>query len=417
MTTNAETATPELSVLIVNYNSWGFCIDALESFVEFAPTRRDGSPMPFEVIVVDNDSPQRDEVKEAQLRGLLERINGRLIMHDANPGYGGGMNLAYENCVGDTILVSNPDVRFTAGCVDRMLRYLEEHDDVGQVGPEVFVDLGVSCRLPPNNVPDMVDLIATTFVAVSPKHVERYSRQRTEFALSAWINEESVDLPQISGCCFAMKRKVIEKLGVLFDTRYPLYYEDTDLSVRVAKAGLRLVQVKDSRLIHLYDRCAQTVHEESMRRYWVSRRAFYRKWYGPFGGWMFDFSRWLLDTKWMHRLGRRAPQPEMQDLPVSLDAPTIQLPRKMKRFLVEVSMDPRFYLAAGTFGEGDSWTPSASLLDCFGPATYFFRICDLDNGKAEPVGVYRYCRSVAETAPESTAVEEVGKSEPAQGKV
>ena len=413
MITPVETA-PELSLLIVNYNSWNFCIAALESFAEHAPTRRDGTPMPFEVVVVDNDSPQRDATLEARLRGVLERMNGRLIMHDANPGYGGGMNLAYENCSGRFVIVSNPDVRFSPGCIDRMVRYLEDHDDAGQVGPEIYVDLGFTCRLPPNNVPTIGDLIATTLVAVSPKYVGRYSLQRTQFALRAWLNEDSVELDQISGCCFAMRRDVIEKVG-LFDTRFPLYYEDTDLSVRVRKAGYRLVQIKDSRLVHLYDRSAQTVYEESMRRYWVSRRFFYRKWRGPVGGWLFDFSRWLLDTKWMHRLGRRSPHAHIHELPASKDAPTIQLPRKMERFLIEVSMDPRFYLAAGSFGEGDTWTPPKSLLECFGPSTYYFRICDLDGGKAEQVGIYRYPRTPPDSSPAESPPDPVDESAPAPG--
>ena len=102
----------ELSVLIVNYNSWRVCLGALRSLRANAPRRADGSAMPFEVIVVDNCSPQRDAEAEAQLRELLDFMQGRLIMHDENGGYGKGMNLAYRLCRGDCVLISNPDVRF-----------------------------------------------------------------------------------------------------------------------------------------------------------------------------------------------------------------------------------------------------------------------------------------------------------------
>jgi len=405
----------EFSALFVNYNSWRFCVRALESLLEHPPTRADGSAMEFEVVVVDNDSPQRDEENEARLRELLERMHGKLILHDENGGYAKGMNLAYEHASGRYVLVSNPDVTFTAGCISGLLRHLEAHDDVGAVAPQLYVDRGLTCRLPPNILPTIGDLIGTTRVAVSPGYVARYSKKRTVDAMRIWGAVDPVDLPQLSGCCFIMERGVIERIG-LFDPQFPLYYEDTDLTMRIFKAGLRVVEVPACKLVHFYDRSGQTNHEEAMRRYWISRRTFYRKWHGPFGGWLFDFTRWLLDTKWMHRLGKRAPQPNLIELPSSFDAPTVPLPRTMDRFLVEVSMDPRFYLAAGTFGEGDTWRVPETLLECFGPITYYFRICDLGGDQPEEVGIYKYQRTDPEhRLRRATAAAE--PSEPAKDKV
>lgn len=381
----------QLSILIVNYNSWRFCVRALESLESSLPWVVDGQPLEFEIVVVDNASPQRDAVHEQQLSELLGRMNGRLIMHDENGGYAKGMNLAFEHCSGGYVLVSNPDVSFTPGCVEGMINYLDAHPDVGVAAPEIYVDRGLTCRLPPNILPTIGDLWATTLVAVSPNFVKRYSAQRTAKALAVWTATEAVDLEQISGCCFVMKRSTIDQIG-FFDPRFPLYYEDTDLSMRLRGAGLRMVEVTGNKLVHFYDRSGQTNHEEAMRRYWISRRTFYRKWYGPGGSWFFDFTRWLLDTKWMHKLGARLPQPDVQELKSAFEAPTIQLPRNMSKFLVEVSMDPRFYLAAASFGSGDTWTPPQTLLECFGPTTYYFRIVDFDGGGVEQVGIYRYTR-------------------------
>ena len=52
---------PELSVLIVNYNTWRDCAHAVQSLRRNPPRRRDGSAMPFEVLVVDNKSPRRSQ--------------------------------------------------------------------------------------------------------------------------------------------------------------------------------------------------------------------------------------------------------------------------------------------------------------------------------------------------------------------
>ena len=115
----------ELSVLIVNYNTWRECVIALRTLRLHGPTRPDGSPMPYECIVVDNNSPHRPPegiaAVEAELRQIVEQQGdpqaGRLILHGENGGYSKGMNLALQHSRGRWILVSNPDLveRFANG--------------------------------------------------------------------------------------------------------------------------------------------------------------------------------------------------------------------------------------------------------------------------------------------------------------
>ena len=109
----------ELSVLIVNYNSWKECAQAIASLRSHGPTRPDGSPMPFECVVVDNASPQQPprqiERVERELQLLCEEQGderaGVLVRHHENGGYSKGMNLAFERSRGRQILVSNPEPR------------------------------------------------------------------------------------------------------------------------------------------------------------------------------------------------------------------------------------------------------------------------------------------------------------------
>ena len=246
MTANADPhpaggATPALSLLIVNYNSWRVCVDAVESFLAHAPTTADGAPLPAEIVVVDNASPVRDAAAEAELERLLARGHGRLIRHDENGGYAKGMNLALEHARGDWILVSNPDVLFLPGTVDGLLRLMERDPTVGTAAPEGYLDHGLQCRLPPNILPTLADLWGTTMVPLRRASMARYSRRRTAEALRVWEAEGTVDLAMLSGCLFLMRRSDIERIG-FFDPRFPLYYEDTDLSVRIRRAGLRIVQ-------------------------------------------------------------------------------------------------------------------------------------------------------------------------------
>lgn len=393
----------ELSVLLVNYNSWRILVGALRSLRAHPATRADGSPMPTEVIVVDNCSPQRDPDAEREVEAELAAMDGRLIRHHENGGYSKGMNLAYAQSRGAWVVISNPDVLFGAHCLDRLLRYAEGHPDCGAAAPEGFWDEYHEARLPPNVLPTIPDLLALTLAAVSPRAVRRYSRTRTRDAVRVWTATGSVDLPMLSGCCFLMRREVIERLALRpgagpFDERFPLYFEDTDLSLRIRKLGLRIVQVHGSALVHFYNRSGQTDHSLAMQRYWESRRLYYRKWYGPFGGWLYRATRWFLGTKWAQRRGRIPPHPAIHDLGTSTERPVIELPPGTRRFLVEIALDPHFYLAAGVLGEGTRWTPGDTLFGNFGPATFFFRVVDLSDARQRQLGVYRYVRRYPEPA-------------------
>ena len=73
-TTAAPAGGPELSVLIVNYNTWLECAGAVRSLMENPPTRPDGSPMRYECIVVDNLSPRRPEPQIQKLRDALAAL-------------------------------------------------------------------------------------------------------------------------------------------------------------------------------------------------------------------------------------------------------------------------------------------------------------------------------------------------------
>ena len=383
-----------LSVLFVNYNSWQVLVEALRSLLRHAPKAPDGTPLAYEVIVVDNASPIRDDAAEAEIRKLLAAVGpeaGHLILHDQNGGYASGMNLAYAKSSGHYVLVSNPDVEFNETSIEPLIAYLEAHPECGVAAPEGFWDDGFECRLPPNILPTRADLWRLTLAGLSPRRTRAYSRRRTADALRVWEADAHVDLDMVSGCCFLMTRPFIEQIG-LFDEQFPLYYEDTDLSMRVRQAGKRIVQVHPARIVHLYNRSGQTDHSEAMARYWTSRRRYYRKWYGRLGARFYDATRKILTSRFGEKRGRLPPQPRVHDLGSSNDPPVVRMPQGACRYLIEISLDPHFYLCAGVLGEGESWTPGPRLFANFGPAVYFFRVVDRGSKALHELGVFRYER-------------------------
>jgi GT2 family glycosyltransferase len=388
---------PELSVLIVNYNSWKVCAKAIASLRACPPTRPDGSPMPFECVVVDNQSPQRPRDDVAAVEHQLAELRrdqrdpaaGKLIWHGENGGYSKGMNLALQHGRGRWILVSNPDVVFTSGLIDALLRHLESDPGAGCAVPKGYLDPSFGCHLPPNTLPTLLDVVMTMLGEFSRRLSVWYARHLTRSWVRIWSAERPLPLPMMSGCLFLVERAFFERIG-RFDERFPLYYEDTDLSLRIRKAGRHIVQVPGARLIHLVNRSGMSDVAITEKRHDVSRGLYYRKWYGAPGTWMLKLSRWVLSRRRLQSWRKSPPFGRVVDLGEGVERPAIQLPHRCERFLLLASLDARGYLAAGTFGSGDRWTPTDEVWENLPSASYYFEVYDLTGGGFVSLGKWRY---------------------------
>ncbi|MBL8723247.1 MAG: glycosyltransferase family 2 protein [Planctomycetes bacterium] len=390
-------ARAELSVLIVNYMTWRECQAALRTLREHGPTRPDGSPMPYEVVVVDNLSPNRNPEGIAMLEAELAAIRvqqgdpsaGQLILHTENGGYSKGMNLALAHSRGRWILVSNPDLVFTPGLIPKLQRHLENDPKAGIVVPKGFWDPSFMGRLPPNTLPTLFDVLVTTFGEFSRSLSRWYQHRLCRQWLRIWQAERPLALPMMSGCLFLVDREFFERIG-RFDERYPLYYEDSDLSRTIVGAGRTIAQVPDAQLVHFVNRSGMADPETMWRRHDQSRQIYFRKWYGWRGALVLRVCHWLLHSKLLRRLRKAPPHGPMQDLGASHEPPVIVLPRRCERFLLLMSLDCRFYLSGGMFGSGDRWTPSAEMFRNFGYTTFFYLAFDLTDGRFEELGRWRY---------------------------
>lgn len=94
-----------LSVVIVTYNSLGDIFECLDSVFGFSDIPHDE----LEVIVVENNSPQGDEM----ISGITCRYGDKVVTvrNDRNGGYGQGNNVGIRMAHAPVILVMNPDVR------------------------------------------------------------------------------------------------------------------------------------------------------------------------------------------------------------------------------------------------------------------------------------------------------------------
>jgi len=180
-----------------------------------------------DVILVDNGCTT-DDVE------VLERLPGVTVVRPGeNLGFAGGCNVGAAAAAGDYIALVNGDAIVEPTALARLV------DEAAR--PDVGV-AGASIRLA--DAPRLINS------AGNPVHVLGLS----------WAGRlgepeegtEPVDVAVASGACMVIRRALWERLGG-FDTEYFAYHEDTELSIRVWRGGLRVVYVPDAVAVHRYE--------------------------------------------------------------------------------------------------------------------------------------------------------------------
>ena len=225
---------PRLTVSIVSYNTRELlraCLRSLEA-------RRDEATM--EIFVVDNGS--RDG-SVAMVRDEFPDVI--LVETGANLGYGRANNRALERARGEFFWILNSDTEITAGSVARMLQYLDDNPDCGAVASRLILPDGstqASCARDPN----LLDYLwEQTYLSRLPV-VGRFCGGYT---YGGDFYQTTQAVAQAAGASIVARTAVLRTLRG-FDERYFMYFEDTDLCVRLRRAGWQLVYLHDAPITH-----------------------------------------------------------------------------------------------------------------------------------------------------------------------
>ncbi len=234
----------DVSVLIVNYGSAEVVGEAIASV--FAQTG-----LSLEVIVVDNRSPDHS-------LDLLRRLDGiELIESDTNLGFGRANNLAFTRARGRVLHLLNPDARLgDAGALRLALDHLDAHPECGLLGTRLLN-------------PDGSDQWRPRL---------RYPGQR--FAPPGFDAELPGEIAWVIGASLVVRREVFQAIGG-FDPDYFLYAEETDLCLRVRRAGHTIRFAEEVRVFH-HDGWSERAapRQEVWRRKQDGLLLFYEKAYG-----------------------------------------------------------------------------------------------------------------------------------------
>jgi GT2 family glycosyltransferase len=198
----------------------------------------------FEVIVVDN-SGQR---LARQAGGTLPRA--RVIENAANAGFGAAVNQGIRESVSPFIVTLNDDAIMHPDCLDAMLRAAEARYEIGMCAPQI--------RFAGEDLIDSAGMLLCRDGSSKQRgHGERPSD---------YCRARQVLLP--SGCAALYRRDMLDEIG-LFDERFFLYCEDTDLGLRARWKLWECVYVPEAVVEHRYSQSSGRA--SALKAYYVER--------------------------------------------------------------------------------------------------------------------------------------------------
>jgi hypothetical protein len=251
----------ELSIVIVAWNVRDLVLDCLASIEDSRLRLR------YEVILVDNGSA---DGTVAAVRRQFPRT--RLIALPCNVGFGAGNNHGLRSMRGRHAVLLNSDTIVLPGGLERCVRYLDLHPEVGVVGPQLL-NPDRSKQNCIHNSPTLVsELLSQSLLRrLCPR---RYPSKRIEYA-------GPIEVEAVLGACLFVRREVVQQVG-LIDEEYFFFLEETDWCHRIRARGWRVVHLPGAHVIHLYGESTKKKLPLRTRiEYYRSRYTFFRKNYGP----------------------------------------------------------------------------------------------------------------------------------------
>lgn len=216
-----ETSTsPLVSIVLILYNRAELTLRCLRSIVNWAD-------IPYEVIVVDNDSHDDTSEMLGHVRGL------QVIRNDRNLHFLRAANQGARAARGKYLLFLNNDSEIQVGALSSAAGVLERNPDVGAVGGKIILNNGVLQEAGSY-------LLQNGFSA-------QFGRGQSPFA-SEFMHRR--DVPYCSGAFLMTPRRLFLDSGA-FDTAFlPAYFEDVDYCLRLWQKGLRVVYNPGSIILH-----------------------------------------------------------------------------------------------------------------------------------------------------------------------
>ena len=223
----------DVSIILVNYNTKELTSACINSIYQHT------SGIDFEVILVDNASKDGSKEVFSNMPGI------RYIYNDANLGFGAANNVGARVATGKYLFILNSDTLLLDNSIKKIYDYMEAHTEYAYCGVNLVngehKNVAVGGQFP---------TLASEFYAIGfYKMCRKYHKKHIAICQTADDIEDNT-LDYIIGADIFIRTEAFRQTGG-FDESFFMYYEETDLCKRLAKAGHKPAFLPDITIVHL----------------------------------------------------------------------------------------------------------------------------------------------------------------------
>lgn len=255
-----------MAVLIINWNTRGLLAECLDAVV--------AAGLRVQTVVVDNAS------SDGSAGMVRERFPGTLLIaNDENVGFVRGNNQAYAACDPRAryILLLNSDAAPKSGALRALVDWMDAHPAAGACGPLTLNSDG-SLQATWSRFP-------TVSSEIRGAQDRRFlgSRRPPPLAASSLAALPPQATDWVGGSCLLVRRAAVDRDlgGVLLDTAFQMYSEETDLCFRLKCAGWAVYFVPQAAVVHHGGQSSRQMPLRTLVLMYRSKVLFFQRHYGP----------------------------------------------------------------------------------------------------------------------------------------
>ena len=225
----------DISIIILNYKSKGLALNCVKSIKE-----ADFGNLKYEIILVDNNSGDSiGEILSWQYPDI------KFIQNKMNSGMGAGNNIGIKKAQGKYIVAMNPDTLAFHNTFKKLYGYMEANSEVGIAGPLQYN--------PNKTIQDSCYRWHSLFTPLyrrTPIGKFKFAQKDlARFLMKDFDHQSARKVDWLLGSFLFCRAKALEQVG-LFDERFFLYFEDTDLCQRFWRKNWRVIYYPEAKIIH-----------------------------------------------------------------------------------------------------------------------------------------------------------------------
>jgi GT2 family glycosyltransferase len=234
-----------IDIAIVNYRGAADTIAALKRLEPWSLGT---------VWLVDNSAHEPDMAAEtgALIEASAQRPWVTHLAPDHNLGFGRACNLAFSGSTSTYFLLLNPDARITTEDTLLLAQTMAERPALGAVSPRIYWNDSRSFLLPTASAQTPLHSLGSALASWSPRAAQWAALRGIKQSMRQMSSASVFKVGFLAGAVMMLRRTAVLSVNGLFDPDYFMFYEDSDLSLRLRRAGHQLAMVPQASAVHEY---------------------------------------------------------------------------------------------------------------------------------------------------------------------